>query len=264
LRTSGAYRLQMLSEKHWRPTLVLLLGALVFLSIVGGILAASIAARLFSPRLDPNSEALLTLVIMVFGFQGLAIVWVNEFLKMHEVSWGAAFGFAQPNYGRCTLLVLILLPLVLVVIFALGAGSNWVLDRLHEQTHWPWLKPELQPTVQLLQQKWPPYLIAVQGLVTIVIAPVAEEILFRGVLYTAIKQRGHRQLALWTSALLFAVIHGYPVGFLSLIFLSMMFVFVYERTKNLFAPILLHSLFNTVNFVLIVVKPRWAEGLFNP
>jgi len=54
------------------------------------------------------------------------------------------------------------------------------------------------------------------------------------------------------------------VGFLSLIFLSMMLVFVYERTKNLFAPILLHSLFNTVNFVIIVAKPRWAEGLFNP
>jgi membrane protease YdiL (CAAX protease family) len=255
----------MLSEKQWRPMLVLLLGALVFLSIVGGVLAASIAARLFRPRLDPNSEALLTLVIMVFGFQGLAIVWVNEFLKMHEVSWGAAFGFAQPNYGRCTLLVLILLPLVLIVIFkVLGAGSSWVLERLHEQTHWSWLKPELQPTVQLLQQKWPPYLVAVQGLVAMVIAPVAEEILFRGVLYTAIKQRGRWHLALWTSSLLFALIHFYPVGFLSLIFLSMMLVFVYEQTKNLFAPILLHSLFNTVNFVLIVAKPRWAEGLFNP
>ena len=51
---------------------------------------------LLRSRLDRNSEDLLTLVIMVLGFQGMAIVWVNEFLKMHEVSWGGAFGFAQP------------------------------------------------------------------------------------------------------------------------------------------------------------------------
>jgi hypothetical protein len=101
-----------------------------------------------------------------------------------------------------------------------------------------------------------------QGVVAMALAPLAEEVLFRGVLYTALKQHGHRQLAVWTSALLFATIHFYPVGLLSLIFLAVLLVVVYERTKNLFAPILLHSLFNAVNFAFIVAHPKWAQDLF--
>ena len=70
-------------------------------------------------------------------------------------------------------------------------------------------------------------------------------------------------LALWTSAVLFAAVHGNAVGFPVFIFLSLVLVALYEQTKNIFAPILLHALFNTVNFVMIVAQPKWAEKFLN-
>ena len=241
---------------------MLLLGILVLLSLTGGILLALIITHLPNVRLTPNDKALVTLVATVLGFQGAAIVWVHFFLRKHEISWGEGFGFAHRNFGQCVIIVLLALPVVLAGVVVLGKASEWVLLELHGHLRWEWLKPQSQSAVQLLQEQWPVSLVALQGFVALVVAPVAEELLFRGVLYQAIKQRSHRQAALWITAILFAMIHFYPVGFLSLIFLAVILVFVYERTKNLFAPILLHSLFNTVNFILIVTQPKWAQDLF--
>ena len=252
----------MLLEKRWQPPLVMMLGALVVLSFMGGILTALIVARLAKSYVSANTLQLIQLIISVLGFQGAGLIWTNEFLKMHEVSWGEGFGFARANYGRCLVIVLAALPVALAGEVGLGNLSLLVLDYLHKLFSWSWLKPQMQPVVEILQQQWPPHLIAVQGVVAIVLAPLGEEILFRGVLYTAIRQHGHRQLALWVSALLFAAVHFYLVGFLSLILLAALLVCVYELTKNLFAPILLHSLFNSVNFALIVTHPKWADTLF--
>ena len=262
MRAAAAYRSQMLLDKRWQPIMVLLLGVLILLSLTGGILLAAIAARLTRAHLAPNSAALLTLVITVLGFHGAALIWVHQFLKLHEVTWGEAFGFARKNYGECALIAALTLPVALGGMVLLGNLSDRVLRSLYEYWHWKWLKPGVQSAVQLLQQDWQIHLLIVQGFVAIILAPVAEEVLFRGVIYTAIKQRGHHQLALWSTAFLFALIHFYPVGFLSLILLAVLLVAVYERTKNLLAAILLHSAFNAVNFALIVAHPKWAEDLF--
>lgn len=254
----------MLSEKRWESMQVLMLGMLVLLSLIGGGLLAGMVNQLAKPYLTTNNAALVTLVISVLAFQGAALIWVHFFLRKHEVGWGEAFGFSRHNYFQCVFAAVMALPLALGGMLALGFFSDWALRSLHEQLHWKWLKPELQPAVQLLQKQWPAHLIAVQGLVAMVIAPIAEEILFRGILYTTIKQRGHRFAALWITGFLFALIHFYPVGFLSLVFLAIVLVALYEWTKNLLAPILLHALFNAVNFALIVTQPKWADKFFQP
>lgn len=252
----------MISEKPWQPLQVLMLGALVLLSMVGGMLMAASVGHFLNPYLTSNGAALVTLVITVLGFQGAALIWVHFFLLNHEMTWGEAFGFARRNSLQAIGAALIAMPAVLAGVTALSIASDWALRQLHEQLHWSWLKPSPQVAVQLLQEQWPPHLIAVQAFVAIILAPVAEEVLFRGILYTAIKQRGHTFTALWLPATLFAGIHFYPAGFLSLILLAVVLVAVYEWTKNLLAPILLHALFNAVNFALIVAHPKWADTLF--
>ena len=46
------------------------------------------------------------------------------------------------------------------------------------------------------------------GIVTIILAPVAEEMLFRGIAYTWLKQRGFRLLAVLVTSILFAAMLG--------------------------------------------------------
>jgi membrane protease YdiL (CAAX protease family) len=254
----------MLSEKQWQPIQVVLLGCLVLLSLSGGIILSLIANHLGKSHLTANALSLLMLVIMVLTFQGGAIVWVHFFLKNQSITWGEGFGFQRGNILECVVWTVLALIVVFVGVAALGAASQVSLTWLHEQLRWNWLKPELQAPVQLLQQqKWPAHLLAVQAITTVLIAPVGEEILFRGILYTAIKQRGRPQMALWVTAALFALIHFSPVNLLSLLFLAIVLAALYEKTKNLLAPILLHSAFNGIMFMLIVTHPQWTEKLFN-
>ena len=42
-------------------------------------------------------------------------------------------------------------------------------------------------------------------------------------------------------------------------FCQKVLVALYEWTKNLLAPILLHAMFNAVNFALIVAHPQWSD-----
>jgi hypothetical protein len=75
------------------------------------------------------------------------------------------------------------------------------------------------------------------GVVAIVVAPVVEEILFRGILYPAIKELGRPRLALWGTAILFALSHENAMSLLPLTFLALVLTWLYERTDNLLAPI---------------------------
>ena len=59
------------------------------------------------------------------------------------------------------------------------------------------------------------------GIAAIVIAPVFEESLFRGILYPAIKNAGYPTLALVGTSLLFGAIHATLLTFLPLTFLAM-------------------------------------------
>jgi membrane protease YdiL (CAAX protease family) len=87
----------------------------------------------------------------------------------------------------------------------------------------------------------------------VLLAPLAEEVLFRGILYPAIKQAGHPRLALWGTALLFAAVHLNVATFVPLTVLALVLTALYEWTNNLLAPIAAHVLFNAFNVVLLVV-----------
>src|SRR5204863_1624226 len=71
------------------------------------------------------------------------------------------------------------------------------------------------------------------GIVTIILAPVAEEMLFRGIAYTWLKQRGFRLLAVLVTSILFAAMHVDVVRFVPLFVLSIFLIFLYEKTGNL-------------------------------
>jgi len=137
------------------------------------------------------------------------------------------------------------------VFLPLGMALQWLCGLI--MVHLPHLnlKPEEQEAVQTLEMAatWFPRVIL--GVVTIVLAPAAEEMLFRGILYPAIKQAGFPRLALWGTAVIFAAIHLNLVTFVPLLVLAVALTLLYERTDNLLAPITAHALFNAMNFIIL-------------
>ena len=114
------------------------------------------------------------------------------------------------------------------------------------------LPPENQAAVKLLTDAKSVWTIVYLGVFAIVIAPVAEEFIFRGMLFPFVKQLGFPKLAWFGVSALFALIHLNVPTFVPLFALALALTWLYERTDNLLAPITAHALFNAANFVVLL------------
>jgi membrane protease YdiL (CAAX protease family) len=86
---------------------------------------------------------------------------------------------------------------------------------------------------------------------TVILAPIGEELLCRGLLYGWLKTRWGKGAGAFLSALLFAGLHQ-SLGAVAPIFvLGLVLVYVYERTGSLHYSILFHAIFNGVNLALM-------------
>ncbi len=94
------------------------------------------------------------------------------------------------------------------------------------------------------------------GVFAVVIAPVAEEFIFRGMLFPFVKQLGFPKLAWFGVSALFALIHLNAPTFVPLFVFALALTWLYEWTDNLLAPITAHALFNAANFAVLLWQIR--------
>lgn len=83
-------------------------------------------------------------------------------------------------------------------------------------------------------------------------APLMEEVVFRGVLFSVAARFLGRGYALTASGLFFGVVHANLISFVPLSLLGMFFAMAYERTRTLAVPVLMHALFNGTQFFLLL------------
>ncbi len=82
--------------------------------------------------------------------------------------------------------------------------------------------------------------------------PFAEEVFFRGVIYTWLRQWGKR-IALVISAFLFAIAHLHPTIVVSTFFVGLITGMLYERSQSLWTSIIVHCFFNITGILLIYI-----------
>lgn len=90
-----------------------------------------------------------------------------------------------------------------------------------------------------------------------ILAPISEEIVFRGLVYRTLKGiaffRGtlNAVFAASVSSLLFSAIHANAFVFLPLFIMGMILAASYEKSGSIVVPMLVHSLFNFSNIFLL-------------
>ena len=90
-----------------------------------------------------------------------------------------------------------------------------------------------------------PWLWVTDSLNAVVVAPIVEEILFRGVLYKALRSRLSVIQAAVVSAIVFAGAHGYSLtGFFAVMSAGFLWALLYEYTRSLAACALAHGVNN--------------------
>lgn len=80
---------------------------------------------------------------------------------------------------------------------------------------------------------------------SILIAPVAEEFLFRYGVYGLLRNIFNSKVAMVISALSFTIVHGFQLqGFIECIFVALVLAYVFEKTGNIWYSISVHAALN--------------------
>jgi len=86
----------------------------------------------------------------------------------------------------------------------------------------------------------------------VVVAPVAEEMIFRGYLYPVGKRYFGAFASMVVTSLLFAVLHGHIGSLPALFTLAMCLGLAYEKSGTLLVPMIMHAVFNAISVTAIL------------
>ncbi len=89
-------------------------------------------------------------------------------------------------------------------------------------------------------------------ILAVTMVPVSEEIVIRGMLYNALRQRLPTVLAALFQAIVFGLLHPFDlINSIAVGLIGLSFAVVYEWRKTLLAPVLLHAMVNGVAMTMI-------------
>jgi len=235
----------MLSYRPWKLDSAFRL----LLALVGGFGLLGLAAYAADNFITGVPKERLRLLISVLGtlvYQGVSVILIQKFLQENELTWGGAFGFRKAGLGRNLGVAAVMALLVFPANLTLMKVCQQILE-------WKAIKAVPQEAVEALRTSQSATDVALLAVLALLTAPVLEELLYRGILYPSIKQAGFPRIAFWGTALLFAAAHVNTVTFVPLVFFALMQTLLYEYTDNLMAPMLSHSLFNSANFLWVML-----------
>ncbi|OYW74029.1 MAG: hypothetical protein B7Z37_19375 [Verrucomicrobia bacterium 12-59-8] len=155
------------------------------------------------------------------------------------------FGLQQLHWRTLAVVLGVFALLILISVNLVSAITvSWL------QNFWPDLGP--QETVQAFQQSDGIGFKILVVVMAVVIAPLAEETLFRGFVYGVLKRYTDAPFAALSSSLMFAIIHMHVGSLLPLWMLAVLFCLAYELTGCLLVPMLLHAIFNAASIIAML------------
>lgn len=236
----------MLRKKTWAPEAVLALLAGIVAAFLFGVLAGGLLQHEHVAGFR-DAEGVGSVLVTTLSFHGAAIVLGTFFLWSQQSSWREALG--RTGWGHCLALSCVILVAVTPVLFGLKWVSDFVAMHVFGQ-----VEDQAAVTLILGSKLW---LRAYLVFFAVILAPVAEEFVFRGLLFSTAKRYGFVWSGRVGVSLLFALIHFNVPTILPLFVLALALTWLYEVTEGLLAPMIAHSLFNTGNLILLLVAEKY-------
>ena len=177
----------------------------------------------------------------------LILAW-RSLLAPAGLGFASAFGLRpRPDgWGPCVRASVVLVAAGLVIDVGLGVLGVW----LDLAPHWSeWFDASLA---------WGgPAEVAMAVLGAVVFAPMFEELIFRGLLYSSLRSRFSWPVAAAGSAVVFGFAHGYGItGFLSVVLSGVVWAYFYERTGSLLPCMTAHVVDNAAVAVTLLALLR--------
>jgi membrane protease YdiL (CAAX protease family) len=209
---------------------------LYLLVIAGGAVVGSTAFGLLGSRLHVSPDARL-----ILGTAGLHVGLVTTALLLPLRAGPGPWSLASLRSGVATFLIA--MPPVLL--------ATWLWTHALQVFGFP---TDQQDVVGLfLKAKASPGLLGLMIALPVIVAPVGEEMLFRGSFFRFLRSTAApRVVAIGLPAAIFATFHFSLVAFVPLVVLAIVFSLAYERTGRIGTTIVAHALFNLHTVILLL------------
>ena len=112
---------------------------------------------------------------------------------------------------------------------------------------------EQQELVTLFQNGGHPIAMLLLVTLAVIMAPVIEELIFRGCIYRFLKSQTSLLVAQVISGCIFSIMHANLLSFVPLILVGILLARIYEKTGSLYAPIWFHALFNAFSLLMLFI-----------
>ncbi|MBN2020481.1 MAG: CPBP family intramembrane metalloprotease [Sedimentisphaerales bacterium] len=219
------------------------LALIPFIIWIAAFWALDSAKKTVFPDLSGWQDTLTENLIMILA-AAPPITTILVIGRLHFARGLKGFGLNPKTIGGDLLAALLNLLAILPVLFAALflttiAGKLIIGPDFHIQQHEGLRQitayPQLSVRVLIL-------------IATILIVPVTEEMVFRGIFQTLLRSYITRPWpAIVLTSLVFIIFHENPQHWPALFMLSLCLGYSYEKTGSLFRPVLLHSMFNALS-----------------
>ncbi|MEM6750261.1 MAG: type II CAAX endopeptidase family protein [Planctomycetota bacterium] len=231
-----------------------LLGGMVLAGVLQGVRAGMDPAWADQGSNTPTEAWLDTMVLGLMWVPSIA--WLL-FRYCESRRDRRSLGLHPRGLGRALATAGLGFVLLVPVAWAVGSVSAMAAE---------WVRGAPPPEIAhdmlwaLLAARDRPAMLAAMLTAAVVVAPVCEELVFRGLLQSSLVgvMRGCRWPAILATSVVFVLIHvevAEPESWGVLLVLSIAMGLVYERTGSIWAPVAMHAAFNAMNAAWALSTP---------
>jgi membrane protease YdiL (CAAX protease family) len=223
----------------WTWLLAAFIASLFIAAFVAGLRTSR------APAVSPTEFD--TLILFQFALEGVLVALLLAALPALSKFGLRDLGFRTPNIANVGTAVLGAIGMVIVA----NGGATLIESLAHSQHQ--------QDIVQIFKGLHNPTTIAIFTGFAVVFVPFAEETFFRVFFFNL----GMRYGGFWAGAVLsgalFGIAHGDVFAAAPLALGGIVLCAVYYRTRNAFAPMITHALFNSLSIVALLVAPQLTK-----
>jgi membrane protease YdiL (CAAX protease family) len=213
-------------------------------TLIMALLGVTMIARAFGSSPAPSNLPLDRLLLDNMANMALPALAIVILLLARGGSLGSVYGITKVGLFRALALAFVLALLALPLTYGAKALTVFLTGS--------------QEAPQALVQKFnsavsggDTRLIGLIALSACAIAPITEEVLFRGTFYPMLARGFGRGPAAFACALLFGMVHDTVTDVPGLTVLALCFTLAYEVTGSLLVPIFMHAIFNGMSLAVM-------------
>ena len=221
---------------NWKGVLAMVAGMLVFTLVLGAV--DVFAMLVFKKNLQYDDFYML--LMNTAGLVG-AILAFDFLICRPQTGKPLNFNFSTANFYTYILIFPMMLGMMLI--------AEFFTSRI--PVTGPFFGPLYEVFSKLMEKVSDD--VPMMIIMTVVFAPILEEIIFRGIIQKGLMNKGWEPWkAILTASVVFGIVHGNPWQFVGAILLGGVLGTVYYKTKSLLLSMFLHAFNNLISCLLII------------